>query len=195
MIHFDPESHTYWHNGAKVPGVTSIIKELKDFSMVPPAMLAAAAARGTYVHTACEFYDQDDLDIESLDPDFRGYVEGWIRFRKETGFTPRLIEHRLFHPLHIYAGTMDREGDFEDEPAILDIKTSSGTLTAEVGIQLAAYQEAYIAQHPGNPRPTRRIAVQLREDGTYRLYQYRDQSDFAVFLSLLTVQRWKEKYL
>lgn len=193
MMHFDPASHTYTVGGVRIPSVTGILKPLYDFSMVDPAYLAYKAAIGQAVHTATEYYDQDDLDLDSLDEKISGYVYGWIKFRKETGFTPRLVEARYLHPLHLYAGTLDREGDYQGQSTILDVKTTS-TMSAAVGIQLAAYLESYVANNPGLPRPTRRTAVQLFQDGTYKAHDFADPGDFAVFLSLLNVQRWKEKH-
>lgn len=199
MIHFDEATHTYWHNGKQLPGVTSILAPLKDYSMVNKDVLEAAAERGSYVHLCTELYDRDELDLESPDLLHRGYVEAWVKFRRETGFTPTAIEQVVFHPTHLYAGKLDREGYFsfgpdQDDLFTLDVKTVSGKLTDEVGIQLVAYQEArrIELQKLNAPIPTRRIAIQLREDGTYRRYDYNDKTDFAVFLSLLTVQRWKE---
>lgn len=199
MIHFDEASHTYWHNNVQVPGVTSILSPLKDYSMVDKDVLAAASERGKYVHLCTELYDRDELDLESPDLLHRGYVEAWVKFRRETGFIPTVIEQKVFHPTHFYAGTLDREGYFsfgpeKDDLFTLDIKTVSGKLTNEVGIQLIAYQEARRIEltKANAPTPTKRIAIQLREDGTYRRYNYESKNDFAVFLSLLTVQRWKE---
>lgn len=46
---FDAESHTYRFNGQLVPGVTTILKAITDFSAVPitNGTHAAIRARGT----------------------------------------------------------------------------------------------------------------------------------------------------
>lgn len=194
MMHFDPESHTYSVGGVKIPSVTTILKPLYDFSMIKPEVLQRKADIGQAVHLATEYHDQDDLDFDSLDPLIAGYVTGWVRFRRETGFTPRVIEGQYYHPLHRYAGTMDREGDYQGDPTILDVKTTV-VMSPAVGVQLAAYTELYAANHPDKPKPTRRTAVQLFPDGTYRAKDYTDPGDFATFLSLLNIHRWKEKHL
>jgi len=39
-----------------------------------------------------------------------------------------------------------------------------------------------------------RGALQLFPDGKYKLHEFKDPSDFAVFLSLLNVYRFKERH-
>ena len=50
MLTFDAEKHEYRWNGQLVPGVTSILEPLTDFSFVPPDVLRAAQDFGTAVH-------------------------------------------------------------------------------------------------------------------------------------------------
>ena len=61
VLTFDEASHTYRIDGQVVPGVTSVLKPLTDYSMVPPADLQAAADFGKAVHRACELDDLMDL--------------------------------------------------------------------------------------------------------------------------------------
>ena len=192
MIRFDPDSHTYWLGSVRVPSVTQILGVITDFSMVDPEVLAYKAQLGTAVHLATELYDAGTLDPASIDPVVEPYLDAWVRFLSETGFEVDAIEQRVFHPAHIYAGTLDRTGRLDGRTAVLDIKTSAA-LMPSVGPQLAAYQEA-LAAGEQKTRPERRLAVQLKPDGTYRLKEYSDPADWAAFLSIKTLMSWADKH-
>lgn len=188
---FDPEHHVYRVDGKVLPSVTQIIAPLYDFSMVREELLELARERGSAVHIACELDDQGDLDEASVDPRIRPYLEGWRRFRYDNEFEVESIEERLQHPIHGYAGTLDRVGILKGKRILLDIKTTSA-LHPAVGVQLAGYLDARTLANPVQ-LITRRYAIQLRRDGTYRLQPYDRPDDRAVFQSLLTIHRFRER--
>ena len=187
---FDPETHTYRRDGVLVPNVTSIIDCLPDYSMVAAEVMEHAANLGDAVHAATELDDQDDLDEESVHPMVMPYLEAWRRFRADTGFEPEAIEARVYHPRHNYAGTLDRVGRLNGAKVVLDIK--SGVVGAWVGVQTAAYQEAWNWRRA--EKATARFSVQLKRDGTYRLHPYRDPSDWSVFLACKTLHDWRKRH-
>lgn len=182
---FDSHSHTYRYNGQVVPGVTTILNPLTDFSHVPPQVLAAASEFGTAVHLACELDDLGELDVAQLDPALAPYLEGWRRFSAEHTVKWSLIEERVYHPTFRYAGTLDRFGLVDRINTVLDIK-SSVALYPAVGPQLAAYEKAL----PPEFTAVKRMAVQLKDDGTYTAKEYTNPSDWPLFCSLLTVRNW-----
>jgi hypothetical protein len=190
-LEFDPGAHCYRIGGKVLPAVTRVIAPLIDYSMVNEELLALASERGSAVHKATELHDLDDLDECSLDDRLEPYLAAWKRFRAETGFVPEAIEQRLHHPLHGYAGTIDRVGTLHGRRILLDIKTVS-RLSRATGVQLAAYQHLWDVRYPQR-LICGRYAVQLRPDGTYRLEPYRAPDDYTTFLALLSVARWKEK--
>lgn len=189
-LRFDPVEHVYTVGARRVPSVTQTLLPLVDYSMVPKETLERARLLGQAVHRMTELYDQDDLDMESLDDELLPYLTAWIKFRHETGFVPETIETRLYHPTLRYAGTPDRSGIVNRRRAVIDIKKML-TLGPVIGIQLAAYQELYRAN---GTEVLDRYALGLRNDGTYRLQPFTDKSDWPVFLSLLTIRNWKEKH-
>lgn len=190
-LYFDEARHEYTYKGALVPGVTSVIDNiLSQFDGVPEHQLKAARERGTAVHRACALYDLDDLVMDSLDPRIVPYLEAWILFRKERGFHPTAIEERVFHPRHMYAGTLDRIGLIGGAVSIVDIKTGTQSLTA--GLQSAAYLEARNYRRPDKVRG--RVIVHLQPDGKYALRKQTDPSDFSVFLSALHLYTWSKKH-
>jgi hypothetical protein len=192
MLSFDEAKHEYSYAGKKVPGVTSILAPLVDYSMIPREVMERAQLLGQAVHKATELHDQDELDMDSLDPQLVPYLDAWIKFREEVDFHPVGVEGQIFHPTYRYAGTYDRLGEVRGEMAILDIKKMM-TLGPVIGLQLAAYLAAHNHKHPGRPAVAR-YALGLRADGTYQLQRYDDPTDWPTFLSLLTLRTFKEKH-
>lgn len=194
QLRFDAETHTYWLGDRKVPGVTSILAPLVDFSFIKAEVLARKAALGSAVHFACELLDQDDLDWSSVPADLLPYVESYAKFKVDTRFVPHAIERRVLHPTHLYAGTLDRTGLIYDEPALLDLKCVA-QLSPATGVQTAAYKGALESEGDTfeHPMPQKRYALQLRPDGQYRLKEYREPTDWPTFLALKTVLAWNQR--
>lgn len=194
MLTFDQEKHEYHFDGKPVPGVTSLLAGLTDFSFVSDEDMAAACYRGTAAHLCCELHDLGTLNEAALDPAWRPYLDAWIKFKEERSFAVVLNEHRVFHPVLKYAGTLDRFGMLEGKPFVLDIKTSA-SLSPVIGIQLAAYSEALMSGPDWNgPKKLGRVAVQLKPDGTFKVQEYADSTDLSAFIGLLNVARWKMKH-
>ena len=187
---FDPIRHIYTLDGAPLVSVTQVLElaGLVNYDMIPPATRNMALARGSAVHLATAFDDEGDLDDEALDPVLLPYVEGWRKFRRDTGFVPDQVEHRGFHPQHLYAGTKDRRGTFPGKSSRYDLDIKCGKAEPWVWIQLAAYQ----AMEP-NPRTKLTFCVELPGDGTWREYprpaDWSFDLYFNYFLSCLTVTR------
>jgi len=188
---FDEATHTYRFDGQLVPGVTSILKPLTNLDAVPPAVLKAASDFGTAVHLACELDDRGELDEASLDDALRPYLDGWRRFCLDTSARWDNIEATFFHSKLRYAGTLDRFGLVDGAPAVVDIKTTA-QLYPSVGPQLAAYAQA--KEDFSGTKVAKRIAVQLKADGTYTAKEYTDPTDWPVFVSLLTLRNWCQRH-
>ncbi len=185
LLEFDEPTHTYTFKGKRVPSVTQILGTLHNFDGVPEGILVAAQERGTAVHLACEFDDHGDLDESSVDDKIVGYLAAWRKFRTEMRPSWLQIEARCFHPALHYAGTVDRVCLIDGVEWVIDIKTSIAS-HAIWGLQTAAYAQAL------NMANAKRGTVQLRNDGTYRLIEWAKKSDWATFVSLLTITNFLE---
>lgn len=183
VLTFDEATHTYRFGGQVVPGVTSILAPLTDFSRVPPHVLEAAANFGKAVHRACELDDLGELDEATLDDALLPYLQAWRKFSAEHAVQWDQIEQPNYHATLRYAGTPDRFGKVNGRPTVVDIK-STAQLYPSVGPQLAAYANAL--QNPYADR----LAVQLKADGTYVAKPYKDPTDWPVFASLMTLRNW-----
>ena len=220
---FDEETHTYRFGGRKVPGVTTVMQQLTEDSYIHQLMhpesenesyivalinwlrdeagvdalhpsegkhlahefMRAAADFGTKVHKACHLWNVNDLVEETLDPRHVPYLNSYRRFLSESGFVVTASEKRVYHRLMKYAGTADFYGTWRGTSWVVDIKT--GIVPCTVGVQLAAYQQA------SDPRPRRRLCLQLKETG-YKLHYCDALEDFSTFIGCLNVIRFKEKH-
>lgn len=171
------ENHIYRLNGEVLPSITQVLSDvgIVDYNAIPQDQREAAMAKGRLIHLQTELDDKGLLDESIAD---MGYIDGWRAFREAWGFVPVHREQMLYHPVFLYAGTPDAVS--EDE--VVEIKT--GTPQSWVRYQLAA--QAALC------KVTKRVAVALPGNGTYRAYQFRAadfRRDFDVFLSALTVYR------
>jgi hypothetical protein len=186
---FASNGHRYEFDGRSVPSVTQVlaISGITDVSKIPQHILDRAAAIGTAVHQACDLLDQDDLDLESLDPLLVGYASAYQRFRQETSFMPELIEHRAVGTLNglRYGFCVDRLGQIGEERVLLDLKTSSKAQLSWP-IQTMAYSLGL------GCIGVRRGVVHLAKDGTYKLLDHLNhESDSAIWEAALAIAHWK----
>ena len=183
-LQFDAETHRYTLGGRVLPSVTQILGLLERFEGVPPAVLEAAREFGSHVHMACDLDNRGVLDEAALDPALRPYLEGWRKFRRESGAEIIDSEFRVCHRALGYAGTADVLAKWKGRPALIDIK--SGQVPRTVGPQVAAYAEALASPQI---RRIARYCVQLLPND-YRVQALTDPSDWSIFLSCLNLLKW-----
>ena len=167
---FNPELHEYSINGKRVPSVTEICAPLTacDMNKLNPAVIQAAANRGTIIHELTELIDYGTAaeDIE-LYPDIGGYILAYQRFLRDYSPKWTRIEYRLGSEELGFAGTLDRMGVIDDKPCIIDIKTvSSATRATKVSwvAQLSGYRLLC------NNSTLERYVLQLKPSGKYSLF-------------------------
>lgn len=191
MFTFDEEKHEYRFNGQIVPHVTGVLKDMTDYSMVPPAKLEAARQKGVAVHKMVELWAKNELDYETL-PEWQiPVLEFWLHFVADTHLEIIDSEKKCYHETYRLAGTRDlkcrmpkaKERRFR-EPGILDIKRSFFA-GAAIGLQLAGYE---ILDEQKNI--AWRGALRLHEDHPYKFMEFQDRNDRNVFLACLTRHNW-----
>ena len=186
-LEFDEAKHEYRLEGALLPSVTQVLKPLQDFSTIPEDILERSANFGTAVHLATTLWDQNDLDMDSLDPAIVPYLEAWKRFCDETKITFEAIESQVVSEKYRYAGTLDRIGFLNEKATVIDIKT--GVVNPTIGVQLAGYLVAWNETHV--LKVTKRASVALLKDGRYKVDWWEDKADWACFLALLQITNWQ----
>lgn len=166
----------------KLPRVTEILEAAglsPDYSGVPPAILDRAAKRGTAVHAAIAEHAAGTL--WGVEPHVKPYLDAYERFVHESGYQPIESpkeflnpefpsEMEIAHPDWNYIGHIDPCGIGwrGGERWLLDWKCVA-QMSPKVAYQLAGYRILWNRVRP-DQLIARSAAIQLKPDGTYRLY-------------------------
>lgn len=176
---FDEATHTYrMENGEILPSVTTVLKDMGFYGNAESWFTEESATRGTYVHRLIQYYLEGTLDFRTIDDGLRPYLDAWQRFEVDTGFSPMEIEKAMASETHRFAGTVDYVGLLSCGPSIIDLK--SGAVGPVVGLQTAGYELLL-------DKPVKRFALQLKDDGRYKLTEFKDRNDRRVFQAALAV--------
>ena len=176
---YNPEDHTYRVNGKRLLSITQI---LSIAGMTDTTWYTAAAAdKGSRIHTLTEKMDEGRLDIRSVDPPLQPYLEAYRAFKRDTGIRITAVEYPCYNLVYRIAGTIDRIALFRNTPAVIDIKT--GSTAPWHPLQTAGYVLILDGDYE-------RFNLYLSAGGTYRLIQHRDPLDTQVFIAALTVAYW-----
>ena len=180
---FDDCSHIYRLNGNVIPSVTKIMEPLSshEYREVDKWVLQKAANRGTAVHNAIENWIK--FGIEDLDPDYRGYFDGFKNWWNTYKPEPIGSEVKTYHRILGYAGTVDLVAVIGGRIVLVDFKTTSKLIDKNCKVQLEAYAQA-LASH-GIEVEEKRI-LHLTKDGGWKEPKYpaKDPEAWRVFGSL-----------
>lgn len=159
---FIEQSHEYRIDGAIIPGVTTVIKEVvgSGFEFMKDAEWYMQ--RGRAVHLAAKLIAQGK-EITNIDPRIEGRIEALRKFWREVEITNAdRIEEPLFSATYRFAGTPDVLADWEGCRCIFDYKSTVDE--HRLPLQLGGY--AILANED---RVMYGVGVALRDDGTYKL--------------------------
>jgi hypothetical protein len=126
----------------------------------------ASAREGTMVHEAVAAIAAGRHDVK-IDPLIRPSVDAFDEFLRNNNVEPLLIEERVVHPDHGYAGTVDMVARINGVVGVLDIKTGK-RIYRDYGLQTAAYVRA-VAQRSDIPTPTTSWVLRLDQCRTCAL--------------------------
>lgn len=184
---FDESAHEYTVGGKRVPSVSRLLRPLTElvYGGMNVETLRIAAEFGTAVHACTEYYDKGELDESSVIPEWQPYFQAYQKWQAEVKPEILQIEDRL--GCAKYAGTLDRICRINGELWVIDLKTTS-VIHPHVGVQLAAYAALAEKFYGG---AYRRAALQLRGDGTYRIFEKSGVKDETCFNALLGIYHWE----
>jgi len=183
MLTFDAEKHEYRLDGVRLPSVTQIIADAGLYGNTS-YFTDYSRDRGSFVHQIIEWHLSQELDEATIDPVLMPYFEAWKRFEAESSYVSDSCEEQLASSRYRYAGTIDHIGHLNGYFCIIDVK--SGAPTPATGIQLAGYENLL------KVKGAKRFALHLKDDGNYKLIEYKDSNDRNVFLAALSLYYWKQ---
>ena len=196
-FHFEEDGHKYVQQGKNRPSVTGLLKQygLIDYSMVKPDVLEAKRKQGSMLHGWTERYDRLGEDDMLVLPEAAiGYAQGWLNFRRQSGFELIDIEERLMTEFlgFTVGGTPDRIMRVNRiHDLVLDLKFCAKPMPAW-GPQTAAYtMMKFRKMQIGN---TRRCSCQIFPDARFRLHWYDQESDADAFMSIIALEAWKQNH-
>lgn len=165
-------------------GITRVLTlaGVTDFSFVDDE----ARWRGSEVHRVIELEDKGTLG-EGLPKRLQSYWHAHQKFMRETGFIPTHIEHKVQNKQLGLRGRIDRAGLMKGKLTIVDFKTSA--INPAVALQLCLGGHLLDPSHWWG-----RIAVQLKDDGTYSMKTFplmQWHADLQTALACLRIARWK----
>lgn len=195
-ITFNPIKHEYTLEGIPILSVTKIMQEegITDLSKIPQAILDPARKFGVAVHSVTEYWDEQCLDLKTVDAPLIPYLEAWKQFKADYRIEVKEIELVVYSRKWWYAGTLDRivTANATDLKILLDIKSTT-TLSPATAIQTAAYQLAY--EEMTGEKISKRWCIQLKKTGTYSIEEHKDPNDKNVFTATRTLNTWKHAHL
>lgn len=185
---FIEKSHVYMLEGERLPCVSDLCRFLHKeiYRDAPSWQMEAAADRGTAVHKATE--DLDRKGRAEISDDYAPYLEAYAAFLREHEVKWELIEHPDYHPVHGYAGTIDRYGMVDNIQTLLDIKTTYTVYKPLCSASLNLYRLMLEARQKSVERL---LILHLKKDGTYKLIKF--DFDDAVPMALLTLHNVLKK--
>lgn len=166
---FEAESHIYTLQGEVLPCVSDLCRFLhrEIYKDAPSWAMEAAAERGTAVHEAAQ--QLDSTGTADIPDEYAPYLQAYAAFLREHDVEWMLIEQPLYHPQHLYAGTIDRYGIVDGFHTLVDLKTTYTIYKPLCGAQLNLYRLMLIIRG----YPVQRLAIlHLKKDGTYRFVRF-----------------------
>lgn len=189
---FYEKSHIYMLDGKRLPCVSDLCRFLHKeiYKDAPLWQMEAAADRGTAVHLATEQLDK--TGTAEISDDYAPYLEAYAAFRREHEVEWELIEHPDYHPVHGYAGTIDRYGKVDDITTLLDIKTTYTVYRPLCSASLNLYRMMLQAR---GKTVERLLILHLKKDGTYKLitFEFDDLVPMALITLHATLQKKKRR--
>ena len=185
MLTYNEAGQAFW-NGKRIPRTTEVCKLLAPRGWEVDEYYLR---KGRIVHLILEWEDSGELDESTVDPNLKGYLQGYRKFKIDTGWVPLYRETKFYSLKYGFCGRADAVGSFLKKRWIwcLDFKTGQPH-------ESDLYQApAYLFGLNGHLiKPQRCGDLYLQANGTYRLVEVKNPTD--KFLKFLTgIKKWREE--
>jgi len=164
------------------PHVTDILKRagLVDASF----FTEEARDRGSAVHAAAHYLDENDLDWSSVNPSVLPRLRQYQKFLDEVKPEILAIEESVVHEALRYCGRYDRRVRIAGREGLLDLKGPGQAPWHR--LQIMYYVACF-------PRPLARWALYLSEE-RYKLIEFKGREDWEACKAILTLTSWRAQH-
>jgi hypothetical protein len=143
-----------------------------------------ARERGSAVHLAARFLDEDDLNWSTVSDDVLLRLRQYQRFLDEVNPEILAIEEEVRNEALRYCGRLDRRIKINGREGVLDIKGPSRCPWH--ALQVMYYVSCF-------SRPLARWVLYLSDD-QYRLVEFSSREDWPMCKAILTTVAWRERH-
>ena len=197
---FHEEGHRYVDKGGRqVLSVTQVLESagLIDYSGAPQEALDAKSEVGSAVHSAVHVLStpsEGELDWDTVDTRCTPYILGFEKFVNDTGWICQQAEYQ--NCVRLLQGDVgfkiDQIGLIGGMSAVMEWKCTAQP-EKSWAIQTSGYEACLkaIGFKPEGTPAFKRLAVQLKPDGTYKLHIFDDRTDKNVWEWCLALATWK----
>jgi len=184
---YDPDTHSYALDGAEIPGITRVMRDLgcNPYYRADPVY----RARGKAVHQCSMWVNHGEWDRDETDPRIVPYVDGWVRFVADYGYRSVGGEEPVCSRVMRVACTPDDWGPTRLESGLWLIERKSGTIPPLVGVQLAG--QAHMLAEDRGLKVEKLAVVCLPGDGSYEVKFFSQAEYHQKYLSM--VKFWYAK--
>lgn len=177
---FDPVKHLYTSDaGIKLPAVTYVLSAVLGEAIwnADPWYLD----RGHAVHACAAFIAQGKSF--DFDPAIAGQVAACRKFFADVKPKVVSVEHRIYHPVYLYAGTADMIAVIDGKLCVVDWKASYTPISE---IQVGAYALPEKVKYG--------MIVELKVDGNYKATKmFKTERRAQEFIAVLSVYGIKKR--
>lgn len=191
LVTFDPASHVYRVGGHAKASVTQICDAAGYRDM---RFMQDRTERGRYVHDQTLHHEDGILDMDSVQPEHRGYVESFASWFDMVRPQSLLREQLVYDPDIDVPGTVDRLWLIDGWVETTDFK--AGVPQPWHRVQTGGY-DRLIFTGPFSELPRRRSSLVLKKDGkpAKRVPHDDDHDDTAAFLNAVGCHHWRDRHV
>ena len=182
-VRFDAKQHRYFVGGRELPHATAV---LKDGGLIKYLASDYYLERGRAVHALTHYADMKDLNWSKIDPEIKGYLQSYLKLKRDLGFRVLTSEKPVASTFFGIACTPDKTVLLHGQKAILELKSGAVEVWAalQTGCQEICLGGKWL-----------RFGVELFKDGRRaRIHPFTDPMDGQVFLSFLATYNWRKNH-
>lgn len=188
-ILFNDQNNTFSYNGKEIVGIIDIIKPLSKiiFENSSESQLQSLISKEKAVLDSIYIYEKEGIEIVS--PEFKGYLHGYFKFKKESPDLEIIGSNlTIYNKQFNYAGRVDKLFfNTKTKESIIGIVSIGMPCTALLYPLVNAYAKAM----SGYCKVSKAISINLLEHGNYSVSEIAiDEKGFDVVRACLKISKY-----